>query len=131
MEENKEQQYLTQLKDIVMRQTDYSEDQALEKIKEHNKDITSIVREFMGGSKAAINNNKSVNQTIYSEIRSFMDTAAATYNAKKEAEERQKQRHQMYIEQVKREVERRKQAAVATTSDVYTTSDVNTTPKGC
>jgi len=138
LKEQQQLNYLNHLKDIVMRQTDYSEEQALAKLKEHNKDITSIVREFMGGSTTVqkkVDSNKSVNQTIYSEIRSFMDTAAASYEAKKKAEERQQQRQQQYIEQVRKEVERRKQLAVVdssnveirTTTDVTTTIDVNTT----
>ena len=129
----KKQQYMNHLKEIVMRQTDYSEEKALDKLKEHNNDITAIVREFMGNVKQPTTNiNKSVNQTIYSEIRTFMDTASTAYRAKKEVEERQQLRQQLYIEQVKKEVERRKQVAAAldntTTSDITTTSNIITTP---
>ena len=31
--------YLNNLKELVMRQTDYTEEQALEKLQEHNKDV--------------------------------------------------------------------------------------------
>jgi len=138
------QQHLNNLKDIVMRQTDYSEEQALEKLKEHNKDVIAIVREFMGVSTKTTkdtknNNNTSVNQQIYGEIRNLMDTAAASYKAKKEAEERYEQRRQLYIAQARKELERRKALLAAdssnnivadantTTTDVITTADVNTT----
>jgi hypothetical protein len=137
------QQHLNNLKDIVMRQTDYSEEQALEKLKEYNKDVMTIVREFMGVStkttKDIKNNNTSVNQQIYGEIRNLMDTAAASYKAKKEAEERYEQRRQIYIAQARKELERRKALAatadssniivvdVNTTADVTTAADVTTT----
>ena len=137
------QQHLNNLKDIVMRQTDYSEEQALEKLKEHNNDIMTIVREFMGIStkttKDTKNNNTSVNQQIYGEIRNLMDTAAASYKARKEAEERYEQRKQLYIAQARKELERRKALAAAdssnnnvaadtaVTADVTTTHDVSTT----
>ena len=137
-DETRAQQHLNNLKDIVMRQTDYSEEQALEKLKEHNKDIMAIVREFMGVSTKTKdtknNNNTSVNQQIYGEIRNLMDTAAASYKAKKEAEERHEQRRQVYMAQARKELERRKALAaadssnnIATTADVTTTADVSTT----
>lgn len=112
-----------------MRQTDYNEEQTFEKLKQHNNDITSIVREFLGATtkKNKETTNTSVNQQIYSEIRSLMDTAAANYKARKEAEELQQKRQQMYIEQARRELERRSKL---TTNNVSTTSfDESTTTK--
>ena len=98
-------------KDVVMRQTDYSDDQALEKLKEHNNDIIAIVREYMGigitKNKDHNYEKKSVNQQIYTEIRSIMDTASASYKLKKEKEELQQQRQQHFIEQARKELERR------------------------
>ena len=122
--------YLNNLKDVIMRQTDYSEEKALEKLKEHNKDVMAIIREFMGSTKLINNKNeepKSVNQQIYSEIRTFMDTAATSYNKKKEIESIQQQRQQQYIEQARKELERR--TAQLVTTDVQTpiiTTDVQT-----
>jgi len=122
-------QRLNYLKDIVMRQTDYNEEQTFEKLKQHNNDITAIVREFLGATtkKNKETTNTSVNQQIYSEIRCLMDTAAANYKARKEAEELQQKRQQMYIEQARRELERRSKL---TTDNVLTTSfDESTTTK--
>ena len=83
-----EQEDIQNLKEIVMRQTDYSEEQALEKLKQHNNDIMSIVREYMGVSAITKKNElKSVNQQIYKEIRTLMDDAAASYKMKKETQQ--------------------------------------------
>jgi len=85
--------------DVVIRQTDYTEEKAIEKLKEHNNDIIAIVREYMSGSaikkpQTIDITNKSTNQQIYGEIRNLMDDAAKTYKAKKDFEERKKE----YIE---------------------------------
>ena len=79
--------------DVVLRQTDYTEEKAIEKLKEHNNDIIAIVREYMCGSAITKphtidTSNKSMNQQIYGEIRNLMDDAAKTYKAKKDLEKR-------------------------------------------
>ena len=85
--------------DVVIRQTDYTEEKATEKLKEHNNDIIAIVREYMCGTaikkpQTIDITNKSTNQQIYGEIRNLMDDAAKTYKAKKDFEERKRE----YIE---------------------------------
>ena len=84
------------LVDVVLRQTDYTEEKAIEKLKEHNNDIIAIVREYMCGTAikkphTIDTTNKSMNQQIYGEIRNLMDDAAKTYKAKKDLEERKKE----------------------------------------
>ena len=81
------------LVDVVLRQTDYTEEKAIEKLKEHNNDIIAIVREYMCGTaikkpQTIDTTNKSMNQQIYGEIRNLMDDAAKTYKAKKDLEKR-------------------------------------------
>jgi hypothetical protein len=80
------------MKSIIKRQTDYSDEEIILKMKIHNNDPMSILREYMGGSTSVKKEeqNKSVNQTIYSEIRHLMDDAASNYKHKKEMEERNK-----------------------------------------
>ena len=109
-EQSAQMQYL---KEIVMRQTDYTDVQALEKLNEHNNNITTVIREYMFANvkektKEKETLEKSTNQQIYHEIRSFMDNASLTYNAKKEKQELLDQHRQHYIEQVRQELERRK-----------------------
>jgi len=104
------------IKNIILRQTDYTEEEIIQKLKEHNNDPLAIIREYMvtpssapapaqaqaqaraaqAQATAAPSTSpaqaqapaKSVNQQIYGEIRSLMDTAAKTYQLKKEYEER-------------------------------------------
>jgi hypothetical protein len=88
------------IKNIILRQTDYTEEEIIQKLKEHNNDPLAIIREYMvtpssapateaqAQAQATAAPAKSVNQQIYGEIRSLMDTAAKTYQLKKEYEER-------------------------------------------
>lgn len=80
------------LHNIVMRQTDYDEEQAKNKLNEHNNDVLAVIKEYLGPKKNVDTNKcKSINQMIYGEIRTLMDDAAATYRVKKELEERKQQ----------------------------------------
>ena len=81
---------IERMKNIIKRQTDYTDEEIILKLKIHNNDPMAILREYMGGitSVKKEEQNKSVNQTIYSEIRNLMDVAASNYKQKKEMEER-------------------------------------------
>ena len=74
-------------KAIVMRQTNYSDEEALQKLAEHHNDVQGVVREYLTGSAAvkvrSEDSVRSVNQLIYKEIRTMMDDAAKTYNDSK------------------------------------------------
>lgn len=90
-------------KNIILRQTDYSEEEVIQKLKEHNNDPMAVIREYMStpsstrpASQTATAPAKSVNQQIYGEIRCLMDNAAKNYQLKKEYEERMA----LYREQV-------------------------------
>jgi hypothetical protein len=89
--EEKRIRHIMSLRDVVMRQTDYNEQQSLDKIKEFNGDVLAIVREYMGVSKnVEVVPPKSTNQFIMSEIRNMMDDASSRYRYKKEVEENRK-----------------------------------------
>ena len=80
--------------DVIIRQTDYTEEKAIEKLTQHNNDVLAIVREYMGVVKPPSKNDiikSSTNQQIFSEIRNLMDDAAKTYQAKKEYEKRKEE----------------------------------------
>jgi hypothetical protein len=72
---------------VIMRQTDYSKELAVEKLKEHNNDVVSVVREYMNPPIQEVKNTKSTSQLIYGEIRSLMGSAATNYRIKKESED--------------------------------------------
>ena len=73
--------------EMIMRQTNYDETTAREKLAEH-KDVMQVIREYLKGDKINIipPAKLSTHQQIYKEIRGMMDDAAKTYMAKKEAE---------------------------------------------
>ena len=84
------------IKNIILRQTDYTEEEVIQKLKEHNNNPMAVIREYMSmplpsssaPAPAPAARAKSVNQQIYGEIRGLMDTASKTYQLKKEHEER-------------------------------------------
>ena len=103
---SREEQKKIYLRDVVMRQTEYTEEQALQKLQEFNFDVMAVVRDYMGISTKNIEPPvKSVNQQIYGEIRNMMDCAASKYRIKKEMDEKRElimaQRRTIY-ERVKR-----------------------------
>ena len=62
--------------EMVMRNTDYTEDQAEQKLVAHNNDITSVIREYLSGTPIETivsEESKSTNQRVYQEIRHYLD----------------------------------------------------------
>ena len=63
---------------VILRQTDYTFEQAREKLLEHNNDYMAVIRSYLKQgltSTIPIAKPLSMNQQIYKEIRSFMDEA--------------------------------------------------------
>jgi len=60
---------------IVIRQTDYSVDEARQQLKNHDFNIIKTITSFMNPKKREEENikKKSVNQEIYSQIRNYLD----------------------------------------------------------
>jgi hypothetical protein len=72
----------------VLRQTDYTEEVALEKLKEHNYDEIATIRSFFGITEKKPTNVKSVNQEIYKQLRSRLDKSMNEFRIRKEEEEK-------------------------------------------
>jgi len=91
------------MRNVVMRQTDYSESVADEKLELYKYDVMAVVREFMNPNKVVNEDNdtivESVNQQIYGEIRGMMDTASWRYRKNKEEEEKKQLMRDEYIRQ--------------------------------
>ena len=90
------------MRNIVMRQTDYSESVADEKLELYKYDVMAVVREYMNPNKVVNEENEnveSVNQQIYGEIRGMMDTASWRYRKNKEEEEKKQLIRAEYIRQ--------------------------------
>lgn len=69
---------------IILRQTDYLEDVAREKLKESNFDHILVIKSFMGITEKKILPIKSVNQEIYKQLRYKLDSSMREYNIRKE-----------------------------------------------
>lgn len=72
---------------IILRQTDYTEDMALEKLKEHNFDEIATIKSFFGITDKKQSRVKSVNQEIYKQLRSRLDKSMNEFRIRKEEEE--------------------------------------------
>ena len=95
-----QQEYHTQAIAFIVRQTDYTEETATERLAEL-KDPVKVVQAYLGLGRDACdkpNAIKSKNQLKYGEIRKFMDTGAKQYNAQKELNELRK-KYQEHLEQ--------------------------------
>ena len=65
---------------IIIRQTDYTEDKALEKLKENNFDEIKTIRAYFGIEDKKPMQIKSINQEIYKQIRYKLDSNMRDYN---------------------------------------------------
>jgi hypothetical protein len=81
---------------VVIRQTDYDKEKALEKLKEHNMVTLDVIKEYMGIPLKREMRKVTTNQAIFREFRTFLDEACSNYNKQKEME----QQKQLYMERV-------------------------------
>ena len=67
----------------VMSQTNYTEEQAKEKLRLFNCDYMRVIRDYMGiPSVKQVTKIKSVNQEIYKQIRYTLDSSMREYREK-------------------------------------------------
>jgi hypothetical protein len=62
--------------DIIMRQTNYTSEEAAIQLQLHNNDLNKVIRLYLNNGVSiapTVNKPLSMNQQIYKEIRSFMD----------------------------------------------------------
>ena len=64
---------------IIMRQTNYSEEIAKEKLQEFNYDHVAVIRAYFGISEKKQSPIKSVNQEIYKQLRYKLDSNMRNY----------------------------------------------------
>jgi hypothetical protein len=69
-----------ELVQIVLRQTNYSEAEARDKLKEFNNDAILVIKSYFGiAEKKAPEKVKSVNQEIYKQFRLKLDSSMKEY----------------------------------------------------
>jgi hypothetical protein len=76
--------------ELIRNQTNYTNDEIIEKLKLWNNDYLSIIKEYLNPTfnEKKKEKNISTNQKMMKEIRKFMDTSSRTFiNQKKETHE--------------------------------------------
>ena len=68
----------------VMRQTDYSENVAREKLKEYNFDEIATIKAYLGITEKKALPVKSINQEIYKQLRSRLNSNMKDYQSRVE-----------------------------------------------
>ena len=69
---------------MIMRQTDYTEEQVIQKLIAFNDDHIKVIKDFMGITEKKAPQIKSVNQEIYKQIRGKLDDSMRIYNSEQE-----------------------------------------------
>lgn len=72
----------TNIINLIKNQTNYTDDEALDKLKQWNNNYLLVIKEYLNpnfNEKKEITNTKSTNQLIMGEIRNFMDKSSKTY----------------------------------------------------
>ena len=69
---------------LVCRQTNYSEEEALKKLQQHDNDEIKVIKEYMGIPAKKEAPIKSLNQEMYKQIRYTLDEGIKDWNAKQE-----------------------------------------------
>ena len=73
---------------IILRQTDLSEEIVREKLKEANFDHILVIKSYLGIAEKKAPPIKSKNQEIYKQLRYKLDNSMREFNVKKENDEK-------------------------------------------
>jgi len=73
--------------EMVLRQTDYTQEEAKNKLIEFNYDTIQVVKNYLGITEKKEPPVKTVNQEIYKQIRYKLDSNMREYNLRKERDE--------------------------------------------
>ena len=65
--------------EMVMRQTEYTYDEAKKELEEYNWNYEKVIRKFMGIEEKTEKKCKTVNQEIFKQIRNHMDAASNNF----------------------------------------------------
>jgi hypothetical protein len=68
----------------VLRQTDYTYEEAREKLKQHNFDELATIRAYFGIPEKKTQEVKSINQEIYKQLRKKLDSNMKDYQVRVE-----------------------------------------------
>ena len=85
---------------VVMRQTNYDKEKALEKLKQHNMAALDVVKEYMGIPLKHEKKAVTTNQAVFREFRTFLDEACNNYQRQKEIKEQRELQRRIYIQRL-------------------------------
>jgi hypothetical protein len=71
---------------IILRQTNYTETEAEEKLMKYNNDPLLVIKDFLGIKERNENKVYSVNQEIYRQLRHKLDSSMMEYKSRKECD---------------------------------------------
>lgn len=91
--------------EIILRQTDYTEQEASTKLQEYNNDLTMVIKTYLGASSQKTKPSNSVNQQIYTEIRTMMDDASLRYLHSRQKEELAQKQQELQKQQTQAQAE--------------------------
>jgi hypothetical protein len=69
---------------IIMRQTDYDETTAREKLLQNQNDHIKVIKLYMGITEKKTLPSKSLNQAIYTQLRQKLDNSIKDFNSKQQ-----------------------------------------------
>jgi hypothetical protein len=75
---------ITEKIQMILRQTDYTEKIAREKLSEFQNDPIKVIKDYMGVPDKKEYQKKSLNQEIYRQLRAKLDDSIKDYNKKQE-----------------------------------------------
>ena len=73
---------ITEMCDMISRQTDYTLDEIKDKMIEYNYNSIDVIKEYMGVQKEKPRPITSINQEIYKQIRMKLDEGIKDFNEK-------------------------------------------------
>ena len=76
--------------ELILRQTDYTKEKALEKLKENSFDELKVIHSYFGIADKATKPIQSINQEIYKQIRYKLDSNMRDYQERVEKGEAKK-----------------------------------------
>lgn len=66
--------------EVILRQTDYTEEKAREKLKQFNFNEVDVIKDYFGITEKKNPEVKSINQAIYKQLRGHLDGAMRDYH---------------------------------------------------
>uniref|UniRef100_A0A6C0KGN8 Uncharacterized protein n=1 Tax=viral metagenome TaxID=1070528 RepID=A0A6C0KGN8_9ZZZZ len=117
-----------QIIELIIRQTDYTKEEVIERLKKNNNNYLLVIKEYMTDDKVIEHHEekKSVNQNIYSNIRNFLDDNIKEKAHQAQLQNKMKQQKEAY-EQAKQNKKIKEDENKSDTEEIITEDPPKTT----